>query len=220
MPTEDKQTTGWQNLLSVGMIATASAIPMQQGLGNYYRFNPKSVLDIEVEENSGSKTLEYYHEIIDSSSSGIPVAETIQSQKAIEKTIADFFDELITDFTAVEETILPHQVSSKLIDDDVDEHSFNNAIRFLLAVPEDFPAPSYDVHPDGEMSFFWRKDDIGILSLSFTNDENLNYASFFVKDNSKHKGKISLNSFSSRDRQNDKTPAESSFLYSLIKKFA
>jgi hypothetical protein len=54
--------------------------------------------------------------------------------------------------------------------------TYENARRFLLALPLGIPAPSIGAEPDGHLTFEWHRAPRRTLSVSITPDEQLHYA--------------------------------------------
>lgn len=129
------------------------------------------------------------------------------------KKKVEFLLEILEDFTSFDLNASLEQ-DLTIVDNDVNENSLMEALKFLWDMPENFLIPSYDVHPDGHFSFVWRDALVGILSLSFEEDGGVNYASYFDKSKATHKGRIFLKS------NEENTPKATSILYNLVEAFS
>ena len=104
--------------------------------------------------------------------------------------------------------------------EDFNKKSLENARQFLSKMPGNLKMPDYDLHPDGEISFVWRNDEKGILTLAFAENGDINYASYFVKNNTRHKGVINQNNLKFASLDDPNSSMDDKILFSLIKEFS
>jgi hypothetical protein len=62
----------------------------------------------------------------------------------------------------------------------VSQDTYDNARRFVEALPECYPLPSVGVEPDGHLTLEWYRDPRWTLSLSLSPDAGLYYAALFA----------------------------------------
>lgn len=60
--------------------------------------------------------------------------------------------------------------------DPVNERALLNAQEFLLALPDDLPAPQFGIDPDGAISLDWMPSRSRMFSVSISSSERLAYA--------------------------------------------
>ncbi len=60
--------------------------------------------------------------------------------------------------------------------DAVDAQTYQNALDFLLSLPDDLPAPEFGVDPDGAISFDWMPSRTRMFSISISASERVAYA--------------------------------------------
>ena len=124
----------------------------------------------------------------------------------------DFLLEILEDFTSVEVSFFLEE-KSIVIDDGVNQKSFQYALRFLLELPGELVIPTYDLHPDGQFSFVWSEDKLGIMSVAFDEKGGVNYACYLEANSETHKGYVGL-------YRNGKKLNSHSRIYSLIREFS
>ena len=167
-------------------------------------------------ETTNYELRKYYEEGADRSSSGITEQKhdylsSLSSQKQ------NLINELIEDLVSIE--TMDQESRLFVSDDELNQDSFFSALQFLIEMPDGLTMPDYDIHPDGDFSFVWQNKETGILSLAFTHDGSVNYASYFVKNDSKHKGKVSLKNLSFNG--GDVLPTdEHKIIFTLVSKFS
>ena len=61
----------------------------------------------------------------------------------------------------------------------IDEQSYQNAIRFVLSLSPDIPAPEISVEPDGEVVFEWYGGKRKVFSISIGSRNELTYAGLY-----------------------------------------
>ena len=61
----------------------------------------------------------------------------------------------------------------------IDEQSYQNAIRFILSLTPDIPAPEIGVEPDGEVVFEWYGGKRKVFSISIGSRNELTYAGLY-----------------------------------------
>lgn len=61
----------------------------------------------------------------------------------------------------------------------IDEQSYQNAIRFILSLTPDIPAPEIGVEPDGEVVFEWYGGKRKVFSISMGSRNELTYAGLY-----------------------------------------
>ena len=61
----------------------------------------------------------------------------------------------------------------------IDEQSYQNAIRFILSLSPDIPAPEIGVEPDGEVVFEWYGGKRKVFSISMGSRNELTYAGLY-----------------------------------------
>ena len=61
----------------------------------------------------------------------------------------------------------------------IDEQSYQNAIRFILSLTPDIPAPEIGVEPDGEVVFEWYGGKREVFSISIGSRNELTYAGLY-----------------------------------------
>ena len=61
----------------------------------------------------------------------------------------------------------------------IDEQSYQNAIRFILTLTPDIPAPEIGVEPDGEVVFEWYGGKRKVFSISMGSRNELTYAGLY-----------------------------------------
>ena len=61
----------------------------------------------------------------------------------------------------------------------IDEQSYQNAIRFVLSLSPDIPAPEIGVEPDGEVVFEWYGGKGKVFSISMGSRNELTYAGLY-----------------------------------------
>ena len=61
----------------------------------------------------------------------------------------------------------------------IDEQSYQNAIRFILSLTPDIPAPEIGVEPDGEVVFEWYGGKRKVFSISVGGRNELTYAGLY-----------------------------------------
>ena len=61
----------------------------------------------------------------------------------------------------------------------IDEQSYQNAIRFILSLTQDIPAPEIGVEPDGEVVFEWYGGKREVFSISMGSRNELTYAGLY-----------------------------------------
>lgn len=61
----------------------------------------------------------------------------------------------------------------------IDEQSYQNAIRFILSLTADVPAPEIGVEPDGEVVFEWYGGKRKVFSISMGSRNELTYAGLY-----------------------------------------
>lgn len=67
-----------------------------------------------------------------------------------------------------------------------EEATFTLALRFLLALPGDLPAPELSLDEDGEMAFDWRAEGPRLLHASLREDGRISYACWLGPNNREH----------------------------------
>ena len=81
--------------------------------------------------------------------------------------------EILEDFTSIEANSFSEE-KSIVLNEGVNQKSFEYALRFLLELSDRFVIPTYDLHPDGHFSFVWSEDKLGIMSLAFDEKGGVN----------------------------------------------
>jgi len=61
----------------------------------------------------------------------------------------------------------------------IDEQSYQNAVRFILSLTPDIPAPEIGVEPDGEVVFEWYGGKREVFSISMGSRNELTYAGLY-----------------------------------------
>lgn len=104
------------------------------------------------------------------------------------------------------------------LDEDVNGMSFYYALKFIFEMSNDIPVPSFDLHPDGELSLLWRSREKGIFSLAFSERGVINYSAILLPNETKHKGQISFNDLKFKHLDGKSTEADT-ILFTLAKRF-
>ena len=102
-----------------------------------------------------------------------------------------FLLEILEDFTSIEANSFSEE-KSIILNEGVNQKSFEYALRFLLELSDRFVIPTYDLHPDGHFSFVWSEDKLGIMSLAFDEKGGVNYACYFEANSETHNGYVGL----------------------------
>ena len=66
----------------------------------------------------------------------------------------------------------------------VKKDSYNEAVRFIEALPDSLPIPEVDVDPDGEIAFEWDMGRRKVFSVSVGSNNELAYAGLFGSNKS------------------------------------
>lgn len=216
MSIQEKQNTSnslQRMIITGGIIATASVnvLPAYSSVSRYWQ----SRFVYGLSGTTNYNPIKYYEEDIDRSSSGTS-EQKYDYLSLFSPQKQNLINELIEDLMSIQTT---DQESHLFFDNELNQDSFFNAFQFLIEMPDRLTMPSYDIHPDGDFSFVWQKEDTGILSLAFTNDGNVNYASYFVKNGSRHKGKVALKNLSFNGGEMSPTD-EHKIIFTLVSKFS
>lgn len=65
----------------------------------------------------------------------------------------------------------------------IDEHSYENALRFALSLPSSIPSPEVDVVPSGQVVFTWSEGKRQLFSVIIGRMNELSYAGLFGATN-------------------------------------
>ena len=74
----------------------------------------------------------------------------------------------------------------------ISEHSAFFAKKFIESsmLGYDLPSPDIDIHPDGQISFTWRKHKSGIMNIAFDANGLATWAAYFKKPERSLKGRF------------------------------
>jgi hypothetical protein len=122
-----------------------------------------------------------------------------------------FIIELVKTFISVDSSDVAR------IDPDINEKSFFTALMFLSRMPDELAIPTYDIMPDGDFSYVWHTGK-GIVSMAFSPEGWLNYASYDAKTGNRHKGKIRLLNKEEKFLLEKEYSEANEIIFSLIKK--
>lgn len=205
-------TSSKYNIKSLLLITTTICIAASPSASATTSYFPYQNDQIDHSYSSGRHNNDQQNPDFSENNTATPyLLDKYKSEK--EQSRKDFFvAELVQDFYSLDDL--------KFEDDDLNEKSFKYALEFLLQMPESLGIPSYDIHPDGEFSFVWRKEGTGIIALSFSENGDINYASYSPSTNIRHKGLLSFDDLLFNSPEHKKASVEDTIIFTLIKKFS
>ena len=209
----DKQNNSTIGFTQALILSSLLVTPTTGELENYKPYLSPSLFPNGFQgSGGGTDILTPQYEFVQNTSSSFTDIEETPTDLTIKEKV-ELLLEILEDFTSFDLSA-PADQDLVLVDNDVNEESFRNALKFLWDMPEHASIPVYDVHPDGQFSFVWRDSEKGILSLAFEEDGGINYASYFEKNRETHKGRVVL------DGDGDRRPDSNSIIHNLIEAFS